>query len=376
MNYPLIALPRAPKTGKIKEKLMFKNFKIRTKLIIAMVAVTASISVFGFFIHQKTIEKNELSRLVLYHANMSEYALGMQLYLRDVIFSLEGAAMHINDLPAVKKNTERYEKAMVGLHKYSENFTRLKESYKDESRIPFNGEEGTREHEIKHNEGELIVSQIMDSHRRFMDLSKRFLNLAGEKKEEALALFNGEISPLVSKINKIMDRFVGIQQWEKEYHGVRLADLQRGLDKTILILIAASILFNFALIYLIFVPVFNLINKLSAAVRDIMAGNFSKRVKVESKDEIGQLAESFNKMSDSLLEAKRLPENILQSMKESLFVVDTKGNITEINRAALDALGYEKEELIGKPISEVFAGAFAGKEGKNGVIKYAPVEDL
>jgi HAMP domain-containing protein len=112
-------------------------------------------------------------------------------------------------------------------------------------------------------------------------------------------------------------------------------------------------------------------------VADAVArGDLTKRAEVKRKDEIGQLAASFNAMTESLLEAQKLPRSILRSMKDSLFVVDTKGNITEVNRAALEALGYKKEELVGAPISKVFGTGASAKpreiDAKPKVIKYIP----
>jgi nitrogen fixation/metabolism regulation signal transduction histidine kinase len=124
------------------------------------------------------------------------------------------------------------------------------------------------------------------------------------------------------------------------------------------------------------------LKELQYVAAQIIAGDFSVRAKVGSKDEIGQLAESFNSMTDFLVESRRLPENILRSMKDSLFVVDTKGNITEVNQSALDVLGYSKEELIGQPISKVF-GNVAQKNseveveesGKKKPIRYVVAKD-
>lgn len=100
-----------------------------------------------------------------------------------------------------------------------------------------------------------------------------------------------------------------------------------------------------------------LINPLEEVIKvteKISEGNLTVRVDVQSKDEIGILAHSFNRMTNNLINARQLPENILRSIKDSLFVIDTDGNITEVNEVALKVLNYEKEELIGKPISFVF----------------------
>lgn len=96
------------------------------------------------------------------------------------------------------------------------------------------------------------------------------------------------------------------------------------------------------------------IRALRSVISAVSKGETEKRAKVGAKDEIGILAKDLNKMVESLQEARRLPENILRSMKDGLFVVDTKGNIQEVNRAILEMLGYKKEELVGKPLSVVF----------------------
>lgn len=120
------------------------------------------------------------------------------------------------------------------------------------------------------------------------------------------------------------------------------------------------------------------IQELRNVVDAVSRGDLKKRAKVEGKDELSRLAQSLNIMIEGFIEARRLPENILRSMKDSLFVVDTKGNITEVNQAALEALGYKKEEIVGKPISKVFGKiktgtAKAKKEPK--AIKYIPAPD-
>jgi len=70
------------------------------------------------------------------------------------------------------------------------------------------------------------------------------------------------------------------------------------------------------------------IEQLVKATRRIADGDLSYRVKIESQDEIGQLAASFNQMAEilkksrqKLLTAKEYTENIIKSMINSLVVV-------------------------------------------------------
>lgn len=63
---------------------------------------------------------------------------------------------------------------------------------------------------------------------------------------------------------------------------------------------AFSILIAFVLVYLQSRKISRPIRKINSAVQDIASGKFNKRVSVESADEIGQLASSFNFMADSI----------------------------------------------------------------------------
>lgn len=87
------------------------------------------------------------------------------------------------------------------------------------------------------------------------------------------------------------------------------------------------------------------------ALSEVAEGNLQQRVEIHSNDEIGDLAQSLNGAIEAIAQTQRLPESILRSMKDSLFVMNNQGLITEVNAAALEVVGYSKEELIGKPVS-------------------------
>ena len=59
--------------------------------------------------------------------------------------------------------------------------------------------------------------------------------------------------------------------------------------------------------------------------------------------------------SIELKQEKAYTENIVTSMADSLIVVDTGGNIVNVNRATLDLLNYEEDELIGQQIGRILS---------------------
>ncbi|MFQ5598996.1 MAG: response regulator [Candidatus Krumholzibacteriia bacterium] len=100
------------------------------------------------------------------------------------------------------------------------------------------------------------------------------------------------------------------------------------------------------------------VRQLSVAAQKIGRGELGVTVPEYSSDEIGRLAHSFNVMSRKLARttvSKEFLDNILSNMIDALIVTDTEGCIRVINRAALNMLGYDEEELLGRPASILVA---------------------
>jgi len=93
----------------------------------------------------------------------------------------------------------------------------------------------------------------------------------------------------------------------------------------------------------------------SAAVR-IGQGHLDTRVAVTSRDELGMLAETLNRMASDLESSTVSLANlndILESIAGALFVLDARGIITSANQAASELTGTSSELLKGKRLTEL-----------------------
>ena len=100
------------------------------------------------------------------------------------------------------------------------------------------------------------------------------------------------------------------------------------------------------------------IQELTVSAEAIGKGDLTRRVKIGSKDELGRLAHSFNKMTEDLQRttvSKDYVDNIIGSMRDVLIVVDSDMKIRTVNKATCELLGYKEKEIIGEPVEIIFA---------------------
>jgi PAS domain S-box-containing protein len=101
------------------------------------------------------------------------------------------------------------------------------------------------------------------------------------------------------------------------------------------------------------------IEEISAAARKIAKGDFNINLNVGANDELGRLAQDINNMCQQLRSttvSRDYVSNIIDSMSDSLFVIDVKSEIVTTNNALIKLLGYETSELIGQQANTLFSG--------------------
>jgi HD-GYP domain-containing protein (c-di-GMP phosphodiesterase class II) len=101
------------------------------------------------------------------------------------------------------------------------------------------------------------------------------------------------------------------------------------------------------------------IRRLAEGTRQLAGENLDYRVEVRSRDEIGELADSFNKMAGSLSESRKRLENyffkVTQSLVRALEAKDpyTQGHSERVSKLAHKIalemnMGHERAELLGR----------------------------
>ncbi|MCF6152173.1 putative histidine kinase [Candidatus Kuenenia stuttgartiensis] len=136
--------------------------------------------------------------------------------------------------------------------------------------------------------------------------------------------------------------------------------IHASVKSNIIILICIALVSVAAIVFVTYLLTKRLItspiSKISRVMAAIADGDLDKRIHLSSGGEIGMLATSINKMTEDMQKttvSKAYVENLIESMIDTLVVVDQHGRIKTVNKSMLDLLGYEEKELIGNNIDMI-----------------------
>jgi diguanylate cyclase (GGDEF)-like protein/PAS domain S-box-containing protein len=96
------------------------------------------------------------------------------------------------------------------------------------------------------------------------------------------------------------------------------------------------------------------IRELKVQAEKLSQSDFGEPLEVLHGDELGDLAEVFNKMRDKLRSttiSRDYVDSILSSMNEAIIVTSADSTITRVNEATSRLLGYTADDLIGQDLN-------------------------
>ena len=127
---------------------------------------------------------------------------------------------------------------------------------------------------------------------------------------------------------------------------------------TIIFLISFTFVINFPSV------ITRPISAFSEAIKQIANKNYKHRIHIDNKDEFGKLADSFNGMTErleyfessnlnQLLFEKSRAEAVINSLKDASIGIDKDNKILFANYQALQLLGLQTDDVVGKGVLEV-----------------------
>lgn len=121
----------------------------------------------------------------------------------------------------------------------------------------------------------------------------------------------------------------------------KITPVLKTIKQLIVYATAAGLMISVFLGFLLAKTITNPIKDLTVKAKEIASGNFERRIKVKSRDEIGMLTATFNHMAgqlkrnlDEISTQKNKVETILTNLADGVIAFDIDGDIIHINDAA------------------------------------------
>ena len=163
-------------------------------------------------------------------------------------------------------------------------------------------------------------------------------------------------------------KVIGFWQWiaELDWGIVAEIDYEEGYQEviklhrnvsTIMIIVTIGIIvFAFIMGQRMTAPILYLTD----ATRRMSSGDLTQNVNINSKDELGELANSFNMMArtiekrnEELQSSNILMESMFDAIMDPMTVLDKEGNILQVNKVAMDTYG---ENIVGEKCYCIYKG--------------------
>lgn len=183
------------------------------------------------------------------------------------------------------------------MKEYEEEMTNLRNSIKTQ--------QDRYERLIATKQEEKIYNTFLRKWERYLDIHRDAIDLSGKgEKQKALDILNGESQKLFIEFSNDLGTLVKINK-DSSQESAEMADKTYQDTKYITIVIFAitsilSAIITFFLINAVTKP----LKKLSKAAQSVAKGNIDIKLDIQTDDEIGKLAQSFNEMTHSLKTAK------------------------------------------------------------------------
>ena len=190
------------------------------------------------------------------------------------------------------------------------------------------------------------------------------LKLAYEDFKEGLfrASYSNEVPvETYMKILNVQDLLEGIQDANKNIINTQVIEASDSANNvTFYMILLGFFFFVFALFAMFYFPhyITEPIESMTQSIEQIGQKNYSERLEISHRDELGEMAHSFNKMAEKLeeyeninvsqlLTEKRRTELVVNRMNEAIIGLDNNKLILFANPPALKLLGLKEHELIG-----------------------------
>ncbi len=344
---------------------------LRSKLILGFLFSAILVAVVGYISHSQNRNiRDRLLRVNSQSIYLMEYTGEMATslhnslmytreYLDEQIQSMDGEQLAEEQRKERRYEAKQAEEKVRGqLRRFEQH---MKESLKIARQMELDSDAMPNEADHDTLYSKSMIGHLQEFHEKFKiyeSLLLELFKLSRTEYRDGKELLTVTLEPffkstLMPLINTVRTR--AHQRVDRE-----TASLEQTMDfalQTILFVSVLAVISAMLLGYAIYRQISDPLNKLTKSARRIGAGHLDERIEIDSDDEIGTLAGTFNQMVENLDKttvSKNYFDNIIESLSDALVVIDPSYNILKVNQALIDLTGYEAESLREMDIVHLF----------------------
>jgi len=227
-------------------------------------------------------------------------------------------------------------------------------------------------------QGEQILSdRLTETFTRYINASEQFYKIAAEGKEARSQFYFSKLYPIFLDLKNDADKVLEINQANMISEDRKARDAAANSRRVMVIALLGSALLATTLALLLSRSILEPITAVTRAARAVAQGDLDQVVPATTRDEIGELATTFNTMARTireyreagtarLLRAQKTAQATIDSIPDPVVVVDPLGAVERANPAASRILGivptgdgavpWTPPAQIKGPLGEVLAG--------------------
>jgi diguanylate cyclase (GGDEF)-like protein/PAS domain S-box-containing protein len=205
--------------------------------------------------------------------------------------------------------------------------------------------------------GAAAAAEVEREYDRLDETCRKALLLAGRGSgREAGRLMREELDP---RISRLLTRIEGHAAGESRIVAALLDAVASRADGKRMDVAAGALLLLFVgagIPWFLFSKVVHPIRKLKDIALEVGSGRLDAKAEIPARDELGDLAASFNAMTAFIASttiSKEYMDNIVRAIASSVIVSSPDGEILKVNAAACKMLGYEEDELLGRSVDAI-----------------------
>ncbi len=188
--------------------------------------------------------------------------------------------------------------------------------------------------------------------REYLPLADRFFALPPAEVEARKALYFRKLLPLIRRIEERADEVLRINQANMKAEDLKAREAAETAKRAMAMALLGSAVVATVIALTLSRSILGPVRAVTRGVRAMTGGNLDQIVPVLTRDELGELATSFNAMARTIREfrqagtsrlvrAQRTAQATIDSFPDPVIVVDLNGAVERANPAARRLLGVE-----------------------------------